>query len=321
MRKLINILLGGAVAVLALLCVGRHFQLAMLTAALQNLPRPVQAVAAQNPAPKPLPEPRPAQNHQPEPAVQAATNAAEPAAQVAELRQPLRVKERPREEFLRMLNDPKRKMFMEAAWTLELDQRYGPLLRYFEMTPEEMRYLKSLLLEKRSRADTFSARLLAATGDAAARTAVQQERDQAAQELDGRLREFLGGDPFEEYQGYERSLPERMMLHDFKIVADNAGAPLGYGQEDKLIRMMNEERAAVPELSELYDNEGEAVAVTRDRGLEIVRAVNVWHDRVLMRAKDLLDERQMYFFEGQVQQIRDVIEVGISMAPLVMEGQ
>ena len=125
----------------------------------------------------------------------------------------------------------------------------------------------------------------------------------------------------EEYEGYERSLPERMMLHDFKIVADNAGSPVGYEQEDKLIRMMHEERAAVPELSELYDNEGEAVAVTKDRGLEIIRAVNVWHDRVLMRAREMLDERQMYFFEGQVQQIRDVIEVGISMAPLVMEGQ
>lgn len=322
MRKTLNIALGVTVLVLALLCVGRHFQLAMLRAGLagiQRLPRP--APAAEKPAPRSAPDARPAPEPRPLPAAEAATNVPPQPAEVAEVRPLIRLKERPREEFLRMLNDPKRKMFMEAAWTLELDQRYGPLFRYFEMTPEEMRYLKSLLLEKRSKADTFSASLLAATDDAERRTAVQQKRDQASRELDGRAREFLGTEAFEEYEGYERSLPERMMLHDFKVVADNAGSPLAYEQEDKLIRMMHEERAAVPELSELYENEGEPVAVTRDRGLEIIRAVNVWHDRVLMRARDLLDERQMYFFEGQVQQVRDVIEVGISMAPLVMEGQ
>ncbi|MFH0954388.1 MAG: hypothetical protein V1873_08670, partial [Verrucomicrobiota bacterium] len=233
----------------------------------------------------------------------------------------IRVKSRPREEFLRMLNNPKRKEFMEAVWTLELDQRYGPLLRFYEMTPEEMRYFRSLLLEKRSRADDGTTRVLAAGDDAAQRAAAQETRDQALREIDGRVREFLGGDAFEEYEGYERSLPERMMLHDFKVVADNAGSPLGYNQEDKLIRLMHEERAAVPELSELYENEGRPAAIGGDRGLQIIRAVNVWRDRVLMRARGLLDERQMYFFEGQVQQIRDVIEVSITMAPLVMESE
>lgn len=314
MKGLANILLAATAIALAGLCLARQRELSALRAGLAEL-RGRQAAArplAQSPKPV-LPEAPPAGAAAPAPVV---TNAPAPAAP-----KPIRVKSRPREEFLRMLNDPKRKEFMEAAWTLELDQRYGPLLRYYELTPEEMGYFRSLLLEKRSRADGGTTRLLAAGDDAAQRAAAQEARDQTLREVDGRLRDFLGGGAFEEYGGYEKSLPERMMLHDFKIVLDNSGDRLGYEQEDKLIRLMYEERAAVPDLSELYENEGRPAAIGSDRGLEIIRAVNVWRDRVLLRAGDLLDKRQMYFFEGQVQQIRDVIEVSITMAPLVMESE
>ncbi len=310
MSRIVQLALALAAAWLAAACLRQSAALKDVRARLASLEAPAAALETARPVPVRAERPAAAAPDVLTPARIEATNT--PARRAPKK---VRIRRRSKDEMARLMDDPKRKQYMQAAWTFHLDRTYGDLLRYYEMTPDELAYFRSLLVEQLSRQDSLNARRLDARGSRAELAAVRAEDERSKREVDGRIREFLGEEAWAEYEGYEESMPERMILSACLVALENAGRGLTWEQEDAAIRILYEERVRRPEL-EKVDDEVHA-GLSREESEGVLRSVEAWLTDSRLRLKPILDADQFAAVERQLQFVRDAIEVGLSMAPLM----
>lgn len=218
-------------------------------------------------------------------------------------------------EIEEMLSDPKRKEFMEAMWTAQMDSQYKSLFRYYEMTADERRYIKSLLVEKISRLQDLSLSLIDPALSAEQKAEIERQRDSTLKEIDSRIQDFLGAEAFAMYEGYEKSQAERFLVDQCKTALANANQPIDAAKEDALIRILYEERTALPELSAIWERQELLVGLRAEDKERMLRSFDLWHDRVKGRASTLLNPGQMKTFELYLQQQRDQAEIIVTAVP------
>jgi hypothetical protein len=225
------------------------------------------------------------------------------------------IKKRTRNEMVEMMKNPKRKKFMEAAWTLKMDSVYGPLFRYYEMTPDELQYFQSLLMEKSFFAEDFAVRRMEA--DAQESADIRRQEEEAEAELNGRIREFLGNEAYQKYNDYEERLPNRMMMQEFKRSLLASGRPLTNGQEDELIRIMYDERQNFSPLRHLAQKgDGDALL----ESLPADRAMQKFDEgcaRMTLRARQALTPVQFESFTNYINELRDTMEFDLAVQSAV----
>jgi hypothetical protein len=212
------------------------------------------------------------------------------------------------DDFLARLSDPRRKSYVKAGLVAAMDSLYAPLFRCYQLTSDELSYLKYLIAEKKAVEEEYNVRLIAK--DTAQTTVLQREAADAAVEWDAQVRDFLGAEAFDLYEGYNRSLPERLSIKDARTRLETTGAPLTYEQEDALIRLMYEERVQTPALKDFADSPDPALAMTRARENpeEIVAAYDAMVQRIGWRARDFLEPSQFTVVTNQLAGNRAALE-------------
>jgi len=230
-------------------------------------------------------------------------------------RKRVRVKSRPIDELREMMNDPKRKVFMEAAWSLEMDGLYGSMFRYFDMTLDERRYLRSLLVERKSREE--DARATAMSTDPDSKEALQRKGEEALAEIDARIRAFLGDEAYVVYEEYEETVPERQVLAECRKMLSSYDLGLTWEQEDELIRAMRDVRRANAGMDGFFENPGLPPMIGEEEVPALVAEVNRWHESIMEQAGDILTPEQLMVFEQHMGMVRDSMEIGLSIAPML----
>lgn len=220
----------------------------------------------------------------------------------------VRVEQEPPDEFLARISDPKRKNYIRAELVVAMDPIYAPLFRCFQMSPEQLAYIKYLLAEKRVVDNEYNLRTICAAK--ADRMAVAREGEQRAAEWETKIRDFLGPEAYDLYEGYNRSLPERMIVKECKQKLEAVGHGLTYEQEDAVIRTMYEERRNSIEMRELMGNENPALIMDRIRGrVDIVtRDYDAMAQRVALRCQSQLQPAQYASLTNQLAVNRASIE-------------
>jgi len=213
--------------------------------------------------------------------------------------------------FLEALQDPARRENMKSVWSMQMDSIYGPLLRSMQMTPDELNEFKGFLMAKRWVNVDFGMKLAAAETNEAGQAQIEQQRKQTQDEIDGRIRQYLGENAYAEYDGYEKSLTERTMLGDFKQELENIKAGLTYEQEDKLIRMMYEERTKSPVLNHAIEESDSVANRSPDEWKDVLREFDQWKTRVDGRAAELLSPAQRKLLDEHMTRYGDVIRVSM----------
>ena len=287
--------MGLSVAALGLLCLGRRHELAVLRARIASLEK--RAVRAAPPAVADTARPLP------------------PTTDTDATVKTVKLKSHTTVEIEEMLNDPKRREFMEAWWTAGMDSRYRSLFRYYEMTPDERRCLKSLLVEKNSRLQDLSVSMIDPALSADEKAEINRQREAAQKEVDERIQDFLGAEAFAMYEGYEKSQVERFLVDQCKTALANANRPIDSNQEDALIRILYEERAALPELSDIWERQELLTDLRSEDATRLLRTFDLWRDRVRGRTSALLNPEQMATLEVFLQQQRDQAEIIVTAVP------
>lgn len=220
----------------------------------------------------------------------------------------VRVEHEPPDEFLARISDPKRKNYIRAEVVAALDPIYAPLFRCFQMSPEQLAYIKYLIAEKRVVDNEYNLRTIRA--QTADRVAVAREGTQRAAEWDTKVRDFLGPEAYELYEGYNRSLPERMIVKEYNQKLEALALGLTYEQEDSVIRTMYEERRNSIEMRDLMGNENPALIMDRIRGRAdiIVRDYDAMAQRVALRCQSQLQPAQYASLTNQLAANRATME-------------
>jgi hypothetical protein len=195
-----------------------------------------------------------------------------------------------------LLTNRKRLDTIRAFSSPELDSLYAPLFRSLGLAPEDIDVFKDLITARRIAQAELRIREQNAETDAEL-LALQEQRTRAMDWFDERMREVLGTGDFESLEGYEKSLAERTMLFDYKQGLDNLGRGLTYEQEDRLIRLMYDERSSVTSLDALFSG---GDSTFDDETDALVRDFDAWADRVLLKCAYLLDEDQLKALKAQL---------------------
>jgi hypothetical protein len=134
-----------------------------------------------------------------------------------------------------MLKDPEMRKAMEQQQKLGLEMMYGSLFKELKLTPEQEKTFKDLLLgqqmENMSQATTMFG------GAEEERSKIAQELAEKNKQNQEQLKEMLGEEKYAQYQAYNQTLSERMMLEQFgKDVA------LSPEQNEQLLGIIREEK-------------------------------------------------------------------------------
>ena len=203
----------------------------------------------------------------------------------------------------KMMQDPGTKEVIRSSQRMVVDQLYSPLVKRMGLTPEEATQFKDLLTDNVMSATEKAAALMGGSGltnriEALSGLSAEQ------QNLDDRLKVFLGDARYAQYKTYEETSNERQQIITF---AQQSGSehPLTETQSEALIAIMAEERKNVTAAKGLTssdaNNSGDIQAsLSDDKVNEIIQAQQTIGQRVSERARSFLSPNQMQAF-GQFQ--------------------
>ena len=140
---------------------------------------------------------------------------------------------------MQALESPEMRSLMALDQKGRLDSRYAALFKALKLPPAQLDKLKQLLVDKQSAPmDVFAeARAQGLTGpeNAAQIRALLQATNQ---EIDENVRATLGDAAFEQYQQYERTLPQRNVVDQLANRLSYSDDPLSAQQTEQLVALL-----------------------------------------------------------------------------------
>jgi hypothetical protein len=219
------------------------------------------------------------------------------------------------EMFKKMMEDPAMREMMRNQQKGMLKSMYGALFKELNLPPDQEKQLIALLLDQQMSGVERASGMFG--GDAAARTNAIAAITQAHKENSDKIKGLLGEEKFAQYEEYQKSMGDRMVLQQFQQQAAAGDAPLRDEQMQQLVQLMKEERARTPPVI----SQDPAVAAANFEKMmndELLNRQLEWQEafnrRVSERAAGLLTPEQLKeFSDFQAQQV-NMQKVGMKMA-------
>jgi hypothetical protein len=149
-------------------------------------------------------------------------------------------------DFGRLLKDPNmREMIREqqkAYMGPMIDKSYGELFKQLSLTPEQSAYVKELLEKKMLTAAEAGMSMMDGSMDAEKRKEIAGTIKEGTDQIDAEIKKFLGEENSQTFDQYEKSLPDRMSVGQFRDQISGSDLSLNAAQEKQLIALMQEER-------------------------------------------------------------------------------
>lgn len=303
-----------AVAALGAWCVHQHGQITRVQAQLAATDSQLKAVQAQleeqtAAAEKAASARRKAQLLQ-DTLNQAAVAAAETSQQVTQLQQSLAASrtnrpDNPLAGMARMFKDPKMKEMIKSSQKMfigpMIEREYGALFQQLGLTPEQSTALKDLLEKRALLASDAGMSMLGAGQDAAKRTALVKQIKDETDAYNEQIKQLLGENDYQTFKDYEKSVPDRMTVDQFREQVAGTGTGLTADQQQQLIQAMQEERTSFKwTANDNPQNPGEvdfAKMFSSNRLDQYARDKERYDQQMLERARQILSPAQLTAFE------------------------
>jgi len=208
-----------------------------------------------------------------------------------------------------MLKNPEMRKAMEQQQRMAMDMIYGSLVKKLQLNPEDEKKFKDMLL----------AQQMENLGQAGAMFDPEADRNKVSQELatkrkehEEKIKEVLGEEKFSQYQDYNQTIGERMMLEQFA-----RGSDISAEQNEQILGIMREEKKNVEiNLGNPTDpNENWQAVLASDEAMQrIFSQQQEVNQRVLERAGQLLTQEQIQKLEQALKQQQAMQEASLKMA-------
>ena len=219
------------------------------------------------------------------------------------------------------------KKMMRAQTTMVVKMQYADLAKRLKLSPQETDQLMGLLADRQNALTGDAMGVFSdAPPDESKLKQLSEKAEASRKEYDAKLKATLGDEPFKQFQAYEKTIGERMMMTQFEPQFASAGAPLEPAQKDQLIEIMTAERLKSP--PSVFD----AGASQKDPGaafnaLKDEAAVDRWlqqeqdyQRRVLQSATKALNPDQINALQQAFQQTTEMQKFGLKMSREMFKG-
>ena len=216
-----------------------------------------------------------------------------------------------------MLKDPEMRKAMEQQQRMGMDMVYGGLMKQLQLPPEQEKKFKDLLLAQQM--ENLSQAGAMFDGDATDRAKVAQELATKRMENEEKIKELLGEEKFAEYQDYNQTMGERMMLEQFarstEISPEQNAQLLAIMREEKKNMQINLGNQAMDPTQDW-----QAVLASEDATERLFSQQREVNQRVLERAGQVLSSEQMEKFSEALKSQAAMQEAGMKMAQQMFGG-
>jgi outer membrane murein-binding lipoprotein Lpp len=121
-----------------------------------------------------------------------------------------------------------------------IDKNYGKLMTDLQLSAEQAASFKDLLLNKQLAAADIGMSMFSDDGDGTNRAAMAQQVKAASDAADAQIKDLLGDDNYAQFQAYEKTMSERMVVNGLKDQLGTGADALTDEQEQQLITEMTQ---------------------------------------------------------------------------------
>jgi hypothetical protein len=210
-----------------------------------------------------------------------------------------------------MLKDPEMRKAMEQQQGMAMDMIYGTLVKQLQLSPEQEKKFKEMLLAQQM--ENLSQAGAMFDGDAEQRAKVAKELAEKRAANEENMKELLGEEKFAQYQDYNQTIGERMMLDQFA-----RNAEISPEQNEQLLAIMREEKKNVqinlgnPAADPTQD--WQAVLGSDETTAKLFAQQEEVNSRVMERAAQVLTPEQMQKFGPVLKSQLEMQKAGLNMA-------
>ena len=216
-----------------------------------------------------------------------------------------------------MMKDPDTRKMLEQQQRMGMDMVYGSLFKQLKLTPEQESKLKDLLVSQQMK-NMESAGAMFGDAGGEQKQELMQEVAAENQKQQEEIKELLGEDKYAQYEDYNQTIGERMMLEQFGKQAEITSE-----QSDQLLAIMREEKKnAQINHGLLPQDPGQdwQKMMQGNMAEQFFKQQEEVNLRVLDRAGQVLTPDQMQKFGPMLKNQLDMQRAGMKMAQQMMGG-
>jgi hypothetical protein len=210
-----------------------------------------------------------------------------------------------------MLKDPEMRKAMEQQQGMAMDMIYGSLVKQLQLSPEQEKKFKDMLLAQQMENVSQAGAMF--DGDPEQRAKLAKELAEKRTANEEKMKELLGEEKFAQYQDYNQTIGERMMLDQFA-----RNAEISPEQNEQLLAIMREEKKNVqinlgnPAADPTQD--WQAVLGSDEATAKLFAQQEEVNNRVMERAAQVLTPEQMQKFGPVLKSQLEMQKAGLKMA-------
>jgi len=218
----------------------------------------------------------------------------------------------------KMMDNPTMSKVMEASQRGAVGALYSDLMEYLNLDREETEYFMDLLMSRQMKNVELGMKMMSGELSEEEKTAMAEEIEKAGQTVKEEMERFLNNpEDFAEWEFYEKTMGERMMLSqvDQKLAA--ADETLSDEAYRELLGMMHEEKENFQFSSNLHDDKNMDLSAERfsAENLQSFAAdTEKLNGIISQRAQDMLTPEQFAAFSESVQATTEMQQAQLEMA-------
>jgi hypothetical protein len=225
-------------------------------------------------------------------------------------------------EMSKIFKDPKMKEMIKSSQKMfmgpMIDKQYAALFQQLNMTPEQAATLKDLLQKKMLAGADAGMSMMDGSLDAAQRADLTKQIKSATDDYDAQIKQFLGDENYPAFQGYEKTVPDRMTVSQFSDQLAGGASPLSNDQQQQLAVAMNDARTSFKWTTD-YNNKNPssgdyASMFSEDKINQFTSEKEQFDQQFLTRAQQILTPEQATAFQQFQTAQRGLQIMGMKMA-------
>jgi hypothetical protein len=228
---------------------------------------------------------------------------------------------KPANAFAEMFkNKEMRDMIKEQQKTVlgtMVDKNYAEFFKSMNLTPEQTAAMKDLILNKMLSGAEMGMEMMGSEMTTEQRAEMVKKMKEAGETINQQLKDLLGAENYSQYETYEKSIPDRMALEQFKgqLTADLA---LNAGQEQSLLDAISAERQGFKFTTDFSNQEDFSEDMfsrfTEERMNLFFQEQDQLSQRYLDRARTILSPDQYNTYAKSLKTQQDMMKMGLKMA-------
>jgi len=217
-----------------------------------------------------------------------------------------------------MMDNPTMSKVMEASQRGAVGALYSDLMEYLDLDREETEYFMDLLMTRQMKNVELGMKMMTGELGDEEKKAMAEELEKAGETVKEEMERFLNNpEDFAEWEFYEKTMGERMMLSQVDQKLSAADATLSDEAYRELLGMMHEEKKDFQFTSNLHDDKNMDLSAERfstENLQNFADDIETLNGIISRRAQDMLTPEQFTAFSESVQATTDMQQAQLEMA-------